>query len=313
MYQIKQLPEDFIVKEISNVKIKSRGSYLYFKLGKKNWNTLDAVKAISKRLNIPLKNTGFAGSKDRKAVTEQLVSFKRVKKEKIESLKLKDISLTFLGYGDEPITLGDLKGNYFEIVVRNLDNFKIKIPKKIINYFDEQRFSRNNIEVGRSIIKKDFKKACEILGLKVKNNDCIGALKEIPKRLLKMYVNAYQSCIWNEAVKRAIDKGIKAKEIPLVGFGTNAGEFPEVKEIIKELLEKEKTSLNDFIIKQIPELSQEGGLRKVSVKVKDFKVLEKGDDELNKGKKKIKISFTLPKGSYGTIVVKEMTKTNQKA
>lgn len=313
MYQIKQLPEDFIVKEISNVKIKSRGSYLYFKLGKKNWNTLDAVKAMSKRLNIPLKNTGFAGSKDRKAVTEQLVSFKRVKKEKIESLKLKDISLTFLGYGDEPITLGDLKGNYFEIVVRNLDNFKIKIPKKIINYFDEQRFSRNNIEVGRSIIKKDFKKACEILGLKVKNNDCIGALKEIPKRLLKMYVNAYQSCIWNEAVKRAIDKGIKAKEIPLVGFGTNAGEFPEVKEIIKELLEKEKTSLNDFIIKQIPELSQEGGLRKVSVKVKDFKVLEKGDDELNKGKKKIKISFTLPKGSYGTRVVKEMTKTNQKA
>lgn len=303
MHQIKQIPEDFTVKEISNVKVKDKGNYLYFRLKKKDWNTLDAVKRISKRLNIPIKNIGFAGSKDKKAVTEQLISIKNTKKEKIENLEIKDIKLTFLGHGNQPITLGDLKENYFEITLRNLGDFNIKTPKKIINYFGEQRFSKNNIGIGKNIIKKDFKKACEILGLEVKNNDFIGALKTIPKRLLKMYVHAYQSFIWNETVKE-----IKVEEVPLVGFGTELSEFPKVKKIVENILEKEKINLTDFIIKQIPELSLEGDVRKVFINIKDFKILEKTKDELNKGKKKIKVSFTLPKGSYGTIVIKEIVK-----
>lgn len=308
VYQIKQLPEDFVVKEISKIKIKDRGRYLYFRLKKKDWNTLDVVKEMSKRLKIAIKDIGFAGNKDKKAVTEQLISVKNVKREKLEKIKLKDVSLEFLGYGDEPITLGDLERNYFEIIVRNLDDFKLKVPKKIVNYFDEQRFGKNNVAVGKSLIKKDFKKACKLLELEVKNNDYIGALKMIPKRLLRMYVNAYQSFIWNETVKEVVDNRMKAKEIPLVGFGTELNEFPEMKKIIEDILEKEKIGLNDFIIKQIPELSQEGGLRKIFIEVKDFKILEKGDDKLNEGKKKFEISFTLPKGSYGTMVVKEIFK-----
>ncbi len=306
MHQIKQLPEDFAVKEISNVKFLDKGNYLYFKLKKKNWNTLDAAKEISKRLNLPIKNIGFAGSKDKKAITEQVISVKNTKKERIENLKIKDIELEFLGYGDEPITLGDLEGNYFEITIRNLDSFNIKTPKKVINYFGEQRFSRNNIEIGKNIIRKDFRKACEILELEVKNNDYIGALKTIPKRLLKMYAHAYQSFIWNETVKEITQNKIKAEEIPLIGFGTELEEFPEVKKIIENILERENLTLTDFIIKQIPELSLEGGTRKVFIKIKDFKILKKENDELNKTKKKIKISFTLPKGSYATVVVKEL-------
>lgn len=337
MHQIKQLPEDFVVKETSNVEVKTEGKYLYFELKKKNWNTLDAVKEISKRLKIPIKNIGFAGSKDKKAITEQVISIKNAGKERVKNLQIKDVSLGFLGYGDEPICLGDLEGNYFEIVIRNLDSFKIKIPSKIVNYFDKQRFGRNNIEVGKNLIKKNFKKACEILELEVVRNDYIGALKTIPKRLLRMYVNAYQSYIWNETVKEIIKNKIKINEVPLVGterrkfrskftslvppkehkffpknscpligFGTELDEFPEIKDIVKNILEKEKINLNDFIIKQIPELSLEGDLRKVFVEVKDFKVLEEREDELNKEKKKIKISFILPKGSYATMVVKEI-------
>ena len=76
--------------------------------------------------------------------------------------------------------------------------------------------------------------------------------------------------------------------------------------IVESLLEKEELELTDFIIKQIPNLSLEGNSRKVWVEVKDFKVIEKGDDELNQNKKKIKISFQLQKGSYATVVLKEL-------
>ncbi|MBR9683842.1 tRNA pseudouridine(13) synthase TruD, partial [Candidatus Woesearchaeota archaeon] len=220
-------------------------------------------------------------------------------KERIEKLQIKDVTLEFVGYRNEPITLGKLEGNYFEIVVRDLDDVDIEIPKKIANYFGEQRFGQNNVEVGRNIIKKDFAGACKVLRLEVKKNNFVGALKEIPKRLLKMYVHAYQSWMWNETVKEVVDREIKVKEVPLLGFGTDLEDFPKIRDILEKVLEKEKLKWRDFIVKQIPELSLEGELRKVFVEMKDFKVLEKE-------KKKVKIAFTLPKGSYATIVIKEV-------
>ena len=60
------------------------------------------------------------------------------------------------------------------------------------------------------------------------------------------------------------------------------------------------------MIKQIPELSREGELRNVFVDVKDFKLGSVEDDDLNVGKKKVKVSFTLRKGSYATIVLRKL-------
>ena len=127
--------------------------------------------------------------------------------------------------------------------------------------------------------------------------DFVGAVRLVEKKLLMLFVHAYQSYIWNECVKELKSE----KKVPIVGFGT------EVKsEVIKKILVREKVTPRDFIIKQIPEISAEGVERDVYVSVKGFKILEKGDDELNKGKKKVKIAFSLPKGSYGTMVVKSL-------
>ena len=70
MYKIKQLPEDFIVKEISHVNPQLNGQYAYFILKKTNLTTIDALQILSNKFKIPLKNFGFAGNKDKKAVTE---------------------------------------------------------------------------------------------------------------------------------------------------------------------------------------------------------------------------------------------------
>ena len=86
MYILKQIPEDFVVTEMSNVKILGQGKYLYLNLKKTNRNTLDCVREIAKQLNIREKDVGFAGSKDKNAVTSQLISIKNVSKEKIASI-----------------------------------------------------------------------------------------------------------------------------------------------------------------------------------------------------------------------------------
>ena len=331
MYQLKQLPEDFIVKEISSVQLKDKGSYLYFLMKKKNRNTLDVVKEIAKQLNLKEKQVGFAGSKDKQAVTEQVCSVKNISKEKLSGLRIDNVELKFLGYNDQPICLGDLAGNQFEITVRNLDSIKIKIIDFVENYFDEQRFSRNNAEIGRYLVKKKFKEAVKLIDapkvqqqLQKNPNDSIGALKLLPLRLLKLYVNAYQSYLWNETLAEYlknktgakevkyslgslffIKKKIKNFDLPLIGFDELKTKA-QIKKIINKIMQKEGLTHQDFIIKPIPELSLEGEERKAFVKIKDLEIKPAEPDELNKNKPKIKVKFTLPKGSYATMVIRKL-------
>ena len=81
MYSLKQVPEDFTVKEMNGMAIGDAGKYTYFILKKKNYNTINALEAIAGSLRISQKNIGFAGNKDRNAVTEQFISIKNGKKD----------------------------------------------------------------------------------------------------------------------------------------------------------------------------------------------------------------------------------------
>ena len=333
MYTLKQIPEDFIVNERSSVNIKISGKYLYYTLIKKNKNTLDVIQKLSQLLHLPEKNIGFAGSKDKNAVTEQVISIVGASQAKISNLMLNDIQLQFLGSGDTPISLGDLQGNSFEIIIRNLEKEKISKIQYFPNYFDEQRFGSNNAGIGKHLITKEFSEALSLINndqsnhhLQQHSHDFIGALKLLPIRLLRMYVNAYQSFLWNETLAQYLQKhGKVVKEvpyslgkfifirdeekfinlkIPLLGFGSEEMESAEVKKIIWELMKKDSITYNDFIIKQIPELALQGELRNAFVEVKDSVIGKTEEDDLNAGKKKIRVSFFLPKGSYATMLIR---------
>ena len=136
MHKIKQIPEDFIVKEINDTEFNDNGQYSYFLLKKKNYNTLKAINTISQKLRINEKNISFAGNKDRSAITEQLISIKNGRKN-IENLQIKDIELKFLGKGNEKIFLGNLTGNEFIITIRNLAKKDIKNIKEKRNKYSK--------------------------------------------------------------------------------------------------------------------------------------------------------------------------------
>ena len=325
-YILKQQPEDFIVTEISNVKILESGKHIYFLVKKRKRNTVDVVREIAKQLGIKEKEVGFAGSKDKNAVTEQVCS---ARTNKLSKLNVDQTEIKFLGYGDKPISLGDLVGNKFEIVVRHLGDFKINKTDFVANYFDEQRFSLHNVDIGRHLVRKEFREAARLINdsrcqkhLETNKHDYIGAMRKIPIRLLRMYVHAYQSYIWNEVLAKYLKVGkrvtyslgefifVKEKmdlQIPLIGFASGELKLdPQIKKIIEQIMHHEELDYHDFVIKQIPELTLEGALRDAFVEVKDLKVGKVEKDELNVGKKKIKILFSLGKGSYATIVIKKI-------
>ena len=322
MYKIKQQPEDFIVKEINSMLKQGKdGDFSYFLLKKREYTTERAVQKIADIFRIKRKYINYAGNKDKKAVTYQYISINKLNPHFNKDCKLKDIELTFLGKGDEIIYLGFLDCNDFEIVVRNLDtDYKLNKSKQIPNYFDQQRFSKSNPEIGKSIIKGDFKKAAEILMqfstdyeailtefLKKNPNNYIGAMRAIPKKILTLFVGSYQSLLFNQTIEEYINlKMPKANmKVPIIGFGTSIGN-KTVNAIIADILKKESVTLRDFIIKSIPELSSEGDLRDLFLRLKYLKVSRLEDDELNKGKNKVKVTFRLGKGSYATIVIKSL-------
>ncbi|MFC1801571.1 tRNA pseudouridine(13) synthase TruD, partial [Nanoarchaeota archaeon] len=231
MYKIKQTYEDFCVEEIPKFKL-GDGDFVYFWLEKAGLNTSEALGLLAKKMGLGLKKFGYAGNKDRRAVTKQVCSVQSVKS---LDVGLKKVKVKVIGHGRKPISLGDLEGNKFEIVIRNLSEDeaeRVKPIKKMINYFGEQRFSTDNVEIGRAMVKGDFKKVAELL-LKndlVKNrikkvleerpNDFVNAVRMIERRLLMLFVHAYQAWIWNEGVEEILKAKKKVKKVPIVGFGT---------------------------------------------------------------------------------------------
>lgn len=312
MYTIKQVPEDFIVEEISDHEIIDNGSYYIFLMTKKNTNTLDAIHEISRTLRIPMKFIGFAGSKDKVAITKQYISIKKMKK--VEDLvELDNIKMESIGESKDPIFLGDLVGNKFIIVLRDIKKSPNRITR-FVNYFGPQRFSRNNVDIGKAIIKKDFKGAVELIletdgkeSAQIKEhllnspNDHVNALRKVNRKLLMLYVHSYQSFIWNKTAKRysGNDENIS---IPIVGATTDMFSFPD----IKEILDEENIGQRDFIIREIPELSTVGEERNLYCEIEDLEISEEMDDELNKGSKKVVVSFRLKKSSYATVCIEEM-------
>jgi len=178
---MKSRPEDFIVEEItkegeileldkSSERQGEEGDFTYFVLQKRNWNTLQALKEIGRKLHCGLKRFSYAGVKDRNAVTTQLASAFKIDSVTLQNLHIKDIKINGAWKAKEKIRIGGLLGNRFRISVREAAPDAEKTVREIYeslnglapNYFGEQRFGsmrKNTHLVGKAIVSGNFKEA----------------------------------------------------------------------------------------------------------------------------------------------------------
>lgn len=342
MDKIKQVPEDFVVEEVPEDFYFGEGDYSIFEMHKRNLTTHDAISKIAEKLRVKLKDIGYAGSKDKHAVTSQFIS---VKKKISQNFDFGDnLRLEFRRFLKNPISLGDLKGNNFKIVLRDLEKFdvdRINTNAELLrllnwmlpNYFDEQRFSSANIEIGVALLKKNYQDAVRMIEEHGNSqasdeakkfqadhpHDFVGALRTIPRRLLMIYVHSVQSHLFNELVNSYLDnvesaivpysrgeflfpkQQVDQKEVIVPGFSM---ELSSEDNTIRELFSRHALTEQDFINRSLPELSAESSRRNLLMKVENFMISKPEPDELNKGKQKLSVSFFLGKGSYATIVCK---------
>ncbi|WP_321504402.1 tRNA pseudouridine(13) synthase TruD [uncultured Methanoregula sp.] len=262
--KLRSVAEDFIVEEIPpEPKGGSTGPYLICNLTKTNWELQHAVKEIAKRLAISHRRIGWAGTKDRNAITKQRISIYDVTTEKVGAVRLKDLVLEPIGNSNESLLLGDLQGNRFDILIRDTESPDLArmvesttktASEGIPNYFGLQRFGALRPvthRVGEWILRGDYEQAVltyvgmvfpgesdsarvvrsEFLEsrdietalhrfpvqlsfersmlhyLRSHPGDFAGALRELPPKLLSMFVSAFQSYLFNCALSQRFDDG----------------------------------------------------------------------------------------------------------
>lgn len=183
--------EDFIVEEINTaneiIKLLNKtdlqfdskllqASTINLVLEKSNLETFNVVHQIASFLQIPYHNIGFAGLKDKRALTSQLISISAPKLERLQDFHYKGIHLNRATVG-KPLKLGYLNGNHFHIIIRQMEpkfeeivtNFNLikhAIQNAAIpNYYGPQRFGALrpiSHLVGRALLYGDFETAAKI-------------------------------------------------------------------------------------------------------------------------------------------------------
>jgi tRNA pseudouridine13 synthase len=118
---IRRQPEDFAVAEIPAYAPDGRaGCDLFLLLKKRNIGSEDALRELSRQLDVPRAEVGLAGLKDRDAVTEQWVSVPAAAAPRLAAFVHSDISLGPAHPHGNKLRRGHLKGNRFTVVVRDL-------------------------------------------------------------------------------------------------------------------------------------------------------------------------------------------------
>ena len=175
---IKASADDFVVDEISSPPTPAiDGRYTIVALRVRNWETNRLVRELARALHISRRRIGFAGTKDKRALTTQLFSFENVPPEAIKALRMKDVEVLDVSRSDRPLEIGDLVGNRFQIVVRDLavavdrvNSIAEETARQIRsfggfpNFFGIQRFGSVRAithVVGRHIVRGEFKEAVQ--------------------------------------------------------------------------------------------------------------------------------------------------------
>ncbi|MEM3014111.1 MAG: tRNA pseudouridine(13) synthase TruD, partial [Candidatus Bathyarchaeia archaeon] len=95
---------------------------------------------------------------------------------------------------------------------------------------------------------------------------------------------------------------------PLIGYNQGVSNGAQG-QIERKILEEENILPENFYLKDMPEASVAGGIRKATVPVMNFNVtFEEDTHNISRGNFAVRLRFTLHKGSYATVVLREFMK-----
>lgn len=340
-FRFKQTPRDFVVEEIPLYEFSGEGEHLVMFVRKKNLSTSEMLGVFARYLNIKNRDIGYAGLKDKHAMTKQYISIHKEHEEALENFEHEGIKILSKVYHNNKIRIGHLKANRFYIKLKKVNpTSAIKMDEALKNisnfgmpnYFGYQRFGTdgNNHIDGEKIAK--------------------GQKKERNPRIKKLLINSYQSHLFNMWLSRRLEintlvANFEAKELASL-LNLSVDQIKKLKEqkhpfklFNGDIMEHypygrlfdfdgSEEDLQRFDAKNISPTGLLCG-KKVKSSTDMAGDIEKDfDDEINADgarryawiyptgvegrfnqiEAQYELNFTLPKGSYATVLIEELAK-----
>lgn len=154
-------PEDFRVEELPSFEPSGAGEHLLLKIEKRGANTAYAARCLAQWAGVPESAVGYAGLKDRHAVTTQRFSVQLPGREAPDVAALESAGLRVLASArhSRKLPRGALAGNRFELHLREVQGVREDIEHRLHdiaarglpNYFGEQRFGHGGDNIAAAL------------------------------------------------------------------------------------------------------------------------------------------------------------------
>jgi len=180
------------------------------------------------------------------------------------------------------------------------------------------------LEAKRLILEGDYQEALRLIPkkgfiferimlrglLRYKNSEKI--LRTVPSFLLRMFIEAFQAYIFNLLLSRLTRDNIsdinrmKNLDLPVIGFRTSLNNISEeIKSLVNEILSALGLNLISFKNNEFPPLSSKGTIRRaiMGIKFEKEQIIKSEGGNIN-----LFLQFTLKKGEYATVIIREIVK-----
>ncbi len=194
---LRATPEDFHVDEQLGFEPEGEGEHLWLRIRKRNQNTQDVARRLAQWAEVKAVDIGYAGLKDRRAVTTQWFSVKLAGRTdpKLEGLITQELEVVEQQRSRKKIKRGSLQGNVFQLTIRNLEGDLHELQRRLEiisrdglpNYFGEQRFGRNNLTCASALFE--------------------GRIRVRDRHKRGLYLSAARSAIFNRLLSQRIQAG----------------------------------------------------------------------------------------------------------
>lgn len=315
--------EDFEVEEVPSYEPCGSGDHLFLWIEKRGVAPEFFAREIAQRLGTHPGNVGTAGLKDRHAVTRQWVSVPKECEPRVPSLDADNVRVLKTGLHTNKLKPGHLRGNRFCILIRDADrtaNVDAIIERVrtqgLPNYYGPQRFGRDGGTVD--------------LGLQ-----CLAgkAPRRVRPFLFRFALSAVQSLLFNDYLSRRMKDGLfrtvlegdvmtkwpvggmfVAKDAPAEQARFDARETVTAGPMFGKktypaegiAAEREAVVLRDNGLS----INSFGGFGKLVLGTRRQNLIYIDDLASAWESEGLRLNFTLPAGSYATVLLAEVMKTN---
>ncbi|HXG11778.1 MAG TPA: tRNA pseudouridine(13) synthase TruD [Gemmataceae bacterium] len=330
---IKVQPEDFEVEEIPAYEPSGSGEYLYLWIEKRAMGAEYFVRQVARRLGVNPGDVGTAGLKDRHAVTRQMVSVPASAADRLGQLEGEGIRLLRVSRHGNKLRPGHLRGNRFRILIRDvvpqagerlgplLDRLR---RDGLPNFYGPQRFGRGGetVRAGFALLRGESPPV-----------SASGRPFDLRNRFLrKLALSAAQSALFNHYLARRMADGLLRRVLtgdvmtkwPVGGLFVAADrEREQARFDARETVHtgpvfgrKTLAAAGEAAAREADTLREAGldagvwgRFGKLAQGTRRHNLVYVDDLAATVEPEGVRLTFTLPAGSYATVLLREITRT----